>query len=221
MTRFKYFGRYFEPELFSKKMFNEFFDKDGNLRNEHLINDEIYSKTIQGSVTNEYNTFKNDILFLIEHLNVFDRDKFIIKQFPQVLKEYYLLKDHVEEIPKTILKEALFSNGFMTIWHVINWKIKNHKSIENAFNDFCIAYKIPEITPNYNQVPFLTIEEILLLVKSENTVKEDAEVTAKRIWERVSKKHKMSDLIEMQCLLSLEKAISFNRNAFFLTTKKS
>ena len=161
VAQFKYFGKDLEPKYYSKQ---EFEDTYGLI--DFDVNDasQLTEKSLAVALIT---SFKNDIDFLLNFLEVFDREKFNIKELPSILKSYYEAEKSVLALSTRLLIKEMLKKGYEPLISVIDWSKQHPKGIEMALNAFQEDFKLPLTKINYNNLPFFHIKEALELVKNQ------------------------------------------------------
>jgi hypothetical protein len=212
VSRFKYFGDNFEPELVTKSYFKETFEKGGLNKRIATAKKDDFSFLESDPEGTLFYFFKKDIEYLLDFLDAFDRDKFSIHELPNILKDYYNLKHIVDGIPKSLLRDVMYQMGYEPIVPIINWKRFHQNSIEEALLQLQSNLKLPKIKVNYGDLPFSHVEEVLEIVKKEKVLNEDTDKASDRILKSIKKKN-----VELRHKAALYDAIEFYKSALKLT----
>lgn len=158
VLQFKYFEKNLQPEFYSEKAFNEIF---GSI---NLNKPETFAK--KGAGFSIYYHFQKQVEFLIDLFDAFERDNFKIRNFVDVIRNYYALEHVANRIMTSFLVKEMLKQGYSSLVPIIDWKNQHPKGIESCLLEFQEKLKLKKTRIDFESLPFYHIQEILEIVKN-------------------------------------------------------
>ncbi len=192
VLHFKYFGSDLQPAFFSqkeydvqdlnasvKKPFSSI--KDGRIVLQLKRDREpLYGVTDDGDIV-FLNHFRKRVIFLLELFDVFGRDEFKIKNFVDILRNYYDLTDTALKIMARALTKEMIKQGYESLIPIIDWRGQHPSSIEYCLNQLQEKFELYPTKIDFEMLPFIHIDEALEQIKKH--------------WKTTGVKESMADVI--------------------------